>query len=294
MIRGARSASFAISALLLGASATVHAQQPAPTAPPSAPPPSTAQPPPSASAPPAGTPPPANGLPPPAPPPVVPKPRPAAPPAASAPPPGSPPPQGYPQGYPPPQGYPQGYPPPQGYPQGYSPYPYYPYPYYPYPYPYPSSTAAPKPRPREMPYDPGKPIPEGYHLETRANRKLIGAGAGVLGGAWIFSVVLASVIIDQNSGNDLGYGPLFAPVLGPFIALGTSTLDWDQDGYVGAFLVLDGLAQVGGAAMLIAGLVRDVKLLVRDPDKPAATPAATGLVPDVRIGAGSGSLTWRF
>ena len=101
------------------------------------------------------------------------------------------------------------------------------------------------------------------------------------------------MIIDQNNGDDLGYGPLFAPVLGPFIALGTSDLDFARDGYVGAFLVLDGLAQVGAAALLITGLAKDVRLLVRDRDltKP---PPATGFLPDVRVGPGSTSLTWRF
>lgn len=146
--------------------------------------------------------------------------------------------------------------------------------------------------PKEMPYDPQKPIPEGYHLETHKNRKLVGIGAGLTGGAWIFSVVLASAIIGENNGNDLGYGPLYVPIFGPFIALGTSNLDFGNDGYVGAVLILDGLVQAGGTALFIAGMVKEVNVLVRD--KKPAQPPATSLLPDVRIGPTSASLTWRF
>ena len=118
-----------------------------------------------------------------------------------------------------------------------------------------------------------------------------------LGGMWAFSILVASLIVGDNKGNDLGYGPLYAPILGPFITLGTAKTNFSYDPAIGAFLVLDGLAQAGGAALLITGIVKDKKVFVRDstsPGAPQAPVTPTGLVPDVRVGLGSASLGWTF
>jgi hypothetical protein len=278
-------------ACLALAPAAAHAQQPAqspplPASPPSAPP--RAAPAPQAS-------------------PDVPG---AAPGAAPSAPPGYAPTPGYPPGSAPPPGYGQpgypGYPPPgygaPGYPPGYAPYPY-------APYPYPYYTAPPAPPPPILPYEEGQDVPQGYHVEARANRKLIAAGAGVLGGTWAFSALVAGLVMADNSGNDKGYAPLFVPVVGPFISLGTSHLDFSRDGGLGAFLILDGIAQVGGATLLIVGLVKDKHVLVRDsaprapsvPTGPQATsnPGAprapwSAFVPEIRVGLASASLAWQL
>jgi hypothetical protein len=197
-------------------------------------------------------------------------PQPGAPPA--------PPPPGYgaaPPGYGPPQGYPQGYPPP-GYgppPGAYA---------YPYPYGYPGYMQ-PVPPPRTLPYDEGQAVPPGYHVEERARRGLVIAGTVTFGSAYLISILGASsaVASDDNSSDD--FAPLFIPVAGPFITLGTAE---DADG-VAPIFILDGIAQVGGLALLIAGLAAQESILVRNPE------VATGMVPDVSLGQRS-TATWRF
>lgn len=280
--------------LLLIVPALAHAQQPQPGAPPPPPLPATSlqQP---AAAPPAWPPPSATAPTATAPAASATAPAAATPPGTAIAPAGVGPAPAYPPGYGPPPGYAPAYGPPPGYPPGYRPPPgYAPYPYYPYPYPYPQyAPAPPRPLPNIMPYEDGKAIPAGYHLETRANRKLIATGAGLLGGTWVFSVAVASIVVANNDGNDLGFGPLYAPIVGPFIAMGTSGIDFGLDWGVGLFLLFDGFAQATGAAVLITGLARDKKVLVREQNAPApVTP--TGYVPDVQVGLGRTSLVWRF
>ncbi|MEZ4293759.1 MAG: hypothetical protein R3B70_02195 [Polyangiaceae bacterium] len=172
------------------------------------------------------------------------------------PPPGAqPPPPGYGQ---PPPGYGQ---PPPGYgqpPPGY--YPQYGQPYYPNP-------AQQDTRPLTMDYEEGEPIPAGYHLRTRMRTKLIGAGAGVMGGMWILSTIIGAI---ANSAHERPVGdgrtdlwtPMYVPVVGPFITIGTASSDLSSGGT--ALIVFDGLAQTGGLAMLILGIALPEKKLVRD------------------------------
>lgn len=182
------------------------------------------------------------------------EPPPLPPSTATAPPPGyGQPPPGYGQ---PPPGYgqpPPGYAPP-GYgqpPPGYAP-GYYPAPGY---GPPPQDT-----RPRYMDYEDGEPIPNGYHLQSRARRGLIGGGAGLLGGMWFLSFLVGGVGDAAYRSGDGGWAALYVPIAGPFIAM--STLHADSGGV--AILAIDGLAQAGGAAMLVLGLVLPTKRLVRD------------------------------
>jgi hypothetical protein len=106
-------------------------------------------------------------------------------------------------------------------------------------------------------------------------------GAVTLGTCYLFSLLAASVIAEQNStygshsGSDSKALPLFIPALGPFI--GIATLD---PGPVGtAWLILDGLTQTAGAAMIVTGLASPTKRYLRN-DIVAfdwkVTPLATG------------------
>ncbi|MEJ7729317.1 MAG: hypothetical protein WKG00_08880 [Polyangiaceae bacterium] len=192
-----------------------------------------------------------------------------------------PPPPGYgaPPGYGPPQGYPPGaYPPPPGYGSPAGAYPY----AYPYPYGYPGYMQ-PVPPPRTLPYDEGQAIPPGYHVEERARRGLVIAGTVTFGSAYLISILGASSAVASDDSSSDDFAPLFIPVAGPFITLGTA------DGADGAapIFILDGIAQVGGLALLIAGLAAQESLLVRNPD------VATGVVPEVGLGPRS-TATWRF
>ena len=179
-----------------------------------------------------------------------PPPLPPPPGTASAPPPGyGQPPPGYGQ---PPPGYGQ---PPPGYgqpPPGYYPPP----PGYGPPY-YQQQVDA---RPRFLDYEEGDPIPTGYHVRTKVRKGLIGGGAGLLGGLWFASLLTGAVGDTATLQGDGGWAALYIPVAGPFVAI--ATLHADSAG--AALLVVDGIGQVGGAAMIILGAALPQKQLVRD------------------------------
>ena len=192
--------------------------------------------------------------------------QPPPPPGYGQPPPGyGQPPPGYgqpPPGYGPPPGYtyPPGYGPPPGYsyPPGYGPPPGY-------------GAEYPPLGPRRMPFEEGQPIPPGYRVETRARRGLIVGGAVTFGVLYLLSAFTASVAVDAGDSEE--FGPLFIPVVGPFVTISTA----DAEGAGTFALVLDGVGQAGGVAMFIAGLMTEEKFLLRnDQAKISVTPMTMG------------------
>src|SRR4051812_26805889 len=187
---------------------------------------------------------------------------PAAPPPGGAAPAGQPPPGAtvvvappgaYPPGYvPPPGGYPPpagGYPPPgAGYPPpgaGYPPQgPGY----------FQQGTLA----PRELDWAPGEPVPPGYRPSTKIRTGLVIGGAVTLGAVWLLNVATASIAVSVDSNGSVA-APLFAPVVGPFIAIGTL----HANALGGFWLAFDGVVQAAGAAMLIAGIAAPKTILQR-------------------------------
>ena len=159
---------------------------------------------------------------------------------------------------------------------------------YPYPYPPPAAPApAPPPAasneqwryvppPAELRYVEGRPIPAGYHHETRARRGLVIAGPIVFGVPYVLSM---SVAASSRYSADRW---LYAPVVGPFIDLAqrgddctrntvvtgpgmTSTYETcTEDSSTRFFLMFDGLMQTAGATMFILGLALPQHILVRD------------------------------
>jgi hypothetical protein len=151
------------------------------------------------------------------------------------------------QGLPPP---PPGFEAPPGYPiavPAYGPPP----PGYAVPY-HPQAPLAPK----VMDYE-GGPVPPGYHVATRARKGFIVAGAVTFGTLYLFSALGAAAAQDAK---DEGFTPLYAPCVGPFVAMGTADVN-----ATGAFaLAVDGVAQSAGAAMLLFGLLAPQTKLVRN------------------------------
>lgn len=157
-----------------------------------------------------------------------------------------------PPGYLPPPGHPGAYPPPPyGYPPGYYPYP--PPPgYYPY-----GMGGYPDLRPHTLPYDESEPPPPGYKLDTRIYRGLVIAGATTFGSLYILSAAVGAAFQEDRDGEE--HAPLFAPVIGPFITMGTA-----DTSSLGVFvLILDGVGQAAGVAMFVAGLAAKNKIWVR-------------------------------
>jgi hypothetical protein len=182
------------------------------------------------------------------------------------------PPPGY---YPPPAGYGQ---PPPGYPQqpqgGY-----YPPPGGGYYYPPPGAMMP----VLTLPYEEGDPIPQGFAVRSRANRPLIIAGSITFGAPYLVSVLVAATVVSANTGDGGEFAPLFIPVVGPFITIGTA----HAEGAGTFWLIFDGLAQAGGAAMFIAGLTMEEKYLQRQ------APHAS-LKPEVLVNPGGMKLKWTF
>lgn len=142
--------------------------------------------------------------------------------------------------------------------------------YYPYSYQYPAGYGYPSQYsgPPSLAYEEGKPGPNGYHLESQPRRGLVIAGAVTFGSTYLITLLAASSIADDadhwdSSDDDDDESkalPLFIPVLGPFI--GISSLDASPVG--SAWLVLDGIAQGAGLAMLVAGLAYPNKRWIRN------------------------------
>jgi len=122
-------------------------------------------------------------------------------------------------------------------------------------------------------WEPGDPIPPGYHPVERMRKGLIIAGAVTLGAFYSFSALGAFV---ANSGSpclfnfsSLGcggghagnedVGALYIPVLGPFLQMTRTT---DAGGNELNFI--DGAMQSAGLALLIIGLASPRKELVRN------------------------------
>jgi hypothetical protein len=113
-------------------------------------------------------------------------------------------------------------------------------------------------------WEEGDPVPPGYQPDTRIRKGLVIGGAVTMGSLWLLSVVFGAALVsieetddelDRISGfqDDTGpedYYPLFVPVAGPFITIATA----QSSGVGTAFLLIDGIAQTGGLAMLIAGI----------------------------------------
>jgi hypothetical protein len=95
-------------------------------------------------------------------------------------------------------------------------------------------------------------------------RRDLDLARAIHGTSWLINVVGASVALSSSNG-DRSAAPLLVPVVGPFIGIGTNAFgrpnaDFGDAGAV--VLALDGLVQVAGAAMLIAGIAAPKTILV--------------------------------
>jgi hypothetical protein len=118
-------------------------------------------------------------------------------------------------------------------------------------------------------------------------RKAVIAGAVVFGSIYLTSLLAGTTAVSIDSSNGSQYGPLFAPVVGPFITIGTA----HASGAGTLWLVLDGLGQTAGAAVLVYGLVAEEKYLQY------SEPSAALQVlrhPKLFLGPGSAGVRWSF
>jgi hypothetical protein len=137
--------------------------------------------------------------------------------------------------------------------------------------------------PATLAYSEGDPVPPGYELKMRPVRSLVLAGAITFGTVYLVSALAGASLVAADSNNNLGFAPMFAPFVGPFVTIGTQ----HASGAGALWLVLDGLGQIAGATMLIYGLVNHEQILKR-------TPYARITHPEVLVGPGSTALRWQF
>ena len=147
--------------------------------------------------------------------------------------------------------------------------------------------------PTILPYEPGQPVPTGYHVEHRSANGFIAGGATTL----IVSYI-AAFAVGANEGFKNGTGWTVVPVIGPWAAIGGRGYKCDTNVTPenavtktntcvnGAFnevqtiaiLSADAVVQATGAVLLIIGLSSGRDELVRDDFKAGVrfTPRAVG------------------
>lgn len=146
--------------------------------------------------------------------------------------------------------------------------------------------------PKTIEYEEGDPIPPGYQFETRADKALAIGGLTTFGTAYAISLVIGSAVL-MSDDDDEGYAALLVPIAGPYIAI--NTLDAEGAGVF--WLMVNGVMQTAGVAMLAAGLAaEDVYLKRQDVAAAGAKPSWTSaaLRPTVMVGPGAATLRWRF
>jgi hypothetical protein len=143
------------------------------------------------------------------------------------------------------------------------------------------------PRPRKLEWRPGEVIPPGYESEEGPSKRFLVGGIVTLGSLYLGSSVAAYIAVFAG---DTELAPLFVPVAGPFISIGTA----ETDGTASYLLVLDGIGQAAGLAMaLVSAFERDTWLRRLPTGIPLEDEAAA---PRLRasVGLGAGSMAIDF
>jgi len=122
-------------------------------------------------------------------------------------------------------------------------------------------------RPFRLAWQPGEVIPPGYEPWSGPSKRFLISGMVVGGAPYLGSFIGAYVAAIK--GDVDAWGALFAPVVGPFIAIETA----EASGFGAYMLFLDGLAQTAGFALtIVAVTTRDhgLKRQKSGPPRPAA------------------------
>jgi hypothetical protein len=139
------------------------------------------------------------------------------------------------------------------------------------------------PRPSRLEWENGEVVPPGYAPDSRPDVGLLVGGLVTFGVPYLTGSIVAYV---ATVGEDEEFAPLFVPVVGPLIAMGTL----ESEGSGTYFLALDAITQALGASLFVASLLSEETYLRRVGDR--STPSSFEL--DVVAGPAGGALRARF
>ena len=120
---------------------------------------------------------------------------------------------------------------------------------------------------------PGDPVPAGYHVEQSFNTALLASGGALVAFNYALSVIAARAELsfvestEENARSPRNMSPLYVPLIGPWIAL----FDSGWAGTERVLLAFDGLGQLGGFGLMMAGLLVRESYLVFGPGSMAMT-----------------------
>jgi hypothetical protein len=124
----------------------------------------------------------------------------------------------------------------------------------------------PEPRTVQIPWDQDKPVPPGFRLGSGPRWGLFVGGMATFGFSYLTGVILAANdvrLTGQDEELEVSSGrndPLYAPLIGPFVALGTEERPAGEQ----ALLAVGGLLQAGGLTLAMFGLAGREVWLERD------------------------------
>lgn len=119
---------------------------------------------------------------------------------------------------------------------------------------------------RRIGWDPERTVPEGFRLMSGPRYGLVVGGAATFGFAYLTGVIFAAAdvrLTEQDVEQEESTGrndALYAPLIGPFVALGTAERPAGEQ----AILVTGGLLQAAGLTLAMFGLAGREHWLERD------------------------------
>lgn len=136
--------------------------------------------------------------------------------------------------------------------------------------------------PTRLPYNEGDPVLPGYEIATRPRERIMTAGIATFAPIYGLSILFAASFAGSEGMEASQYNPMFVPVIGPFITIGTADT---QD--IGTMtLLLMGAGQATGVALFLGGLFGEEKYLLRKAER--------SLMPEVFVGPRTASFRWQF
>lgn len=142
--------------------------------------------------------------------------------------------------------------------------------------------------PRRLDYEEGDPILPEYQLKTKPDRGLVVSGLVTMLVPYGISALFGAAFLGDGGRDSEVIGPMLVPFAGPFITIAASYGNENNgpEEIATYFLLLDGFAQIAGAAMFTTGMLLPDKYLERTAKLPGK--------PEIFIGGTSAAVKLHF